>query len=74
MDDLKRDLKAARTQLGMLVTQVKLLSDSVQGLEGTFASIETHMVKLFEEDAKRKKDIKDLQRRVEALEKKPPAA
>lgn len=43
-------------------------------LRGIFTSIETHLVKLFEEDEQRKADIADLKRRVEALEKRSPAA
>lgn len=48
----------------------------LQVLRGTFASIETHLVRLFEEDATTKQDVADLKRRVEALEhrERPPAA
>lgn len=68
MDDLKHDLEMARREMRSLV-------DGVQRLEGTFASIERHLVKLFEHDAQTQARLEQMEARIEALEKRqPPAA
>lgn len=43
MDELRRDMELARRQMRDLV-------EGVQRLEGTFSSIERHLVTLFEHD------------------------
>lgn len=44
--------------------------EELQALRGTFASIEVHLVKLFEEQTEGLKRWKELEKRVEALERK----
>jgi len=46
----------------------------VQSLRGTFASIEEHLVKLFENDAAIQAWRKQVEARLEAIEKRLPAA
>lgn len=69
------DLKEATKRMEAMERRSKSTAEAVQSLQGTFASIETHLVKLFELDAELRDAWKDLARRVDALEKKqPPAA
>lgn len=63
MEELRRDLSMARSQIRDLVI-------GMQRLEGTFASIETHMVTLFEQRLLDEKRFTDLESRVKALEQK----
>ena len=49
--------------------------DEIQTLRGTFASIEQHLVKMFEQRAEDHVTLEDVVKRVEALEQsRPPAA
>lgn len=70
VEDLAGDLKR-------MTSRVTLMDENITTLKGTFASIEVHLVKLFESDAERraeqealKAQWQELARRVEALEKK----
>jgi hypothetical protein len=74
MDNLKRDLAEAKRRLTSMEHRLSGLLQDVQGLSGTFASIERHMVTLFEREAEMRAWREDIELRVKALERKPPAA
>jgi chromosome segregation ATPase len=89
MDELKADLKQVgryllslagevtetRIELKRLDARFESMETTVQGLQGTFASIEVHLVKLFEEEAATRSRLDRLESRMEALEnQRPPAA
>lgn len=71
------DLHGVSERLQQMSERVQQMSErsreteeAVQNLQGTFASIEVHLVKLFENDAATRASLADVLRRVEALEQK----
>jgi len=82
LENNTQDLHRVSESLEKMSERVKRMSErsreteeAVQQLRGTFASIETHLVSLFERDAETQTWKAAMEARVEALEKKqPPAA
>jgi len=68
LDEIKRDMRTAKNQLEAVKNLLEAVKTHVQALAGTFASIERHLVKLFEWKVQ-------VDSRLDALEGgKPPAA
>lgn len=75
LEQVSKDLVKMGTNVELMATRNKLTEEAVQDLRGTFASIEQHLLKLFEQDAAMKSWMAAMEARVEALEKRqPPAA
>lgn len=70
-----RDLEKMTQDLEKMARRSEETEKAVQELRGTFASIERHLVKLFERDAEMQAWKGQVEARLEALEKPtPPAA
>lgn len=62
-------------RMDLMAARNRQTEEAVRNLQGTFASIEMHLVKLFETDEELKREVQGIKQRVEALEKRqPPAA
>lgn len=62
-----------KSQREMLASQQAALEETA-ALRGIFSSVETHLVRLFEEDTAMKARVEKVESRVDALERRPPAA
>ena len=75
IDELESAQKMTLRELDMVKKSVRLAHEATVEMRGAFASIETHLVKMFQEDVATKARIDQMEARLQALEKgRPPAA
>jgi hypothetical protein len=75
LTELDRFRDQTNNSIGMLQNSVTLAHASTTAMGGTFASLEVHLVKLFESEAEVRAMLQAHEARLEALEKqRPPAA
>lgn len=72
---MAEDQKRMADDLDRMAQRGRLMDEELQNLQGTFASIGEHLVRLFERDAETRAWRERVEARLEALEKRqPPAA
>ena len=82
LDAVEQDIQRMSTSIQRMSGELHRMTDrnrqteeAVQALQCTFASIERHLVKLFEEEAEMKARVAEHEARLNAIERRmPPAA